>query len=186
MNTRKTKCLACGGNLSVENLKGTVMPWKEFPFVEINTDFEIPRCVECGEEFLNSSEMKVLDGLIETSIRDKTSAFILMIKEKVRLSQKIIAKKIGLTEVYLSELIGKKKTPSYQVFNLLKIIANHNEALDDLNCFQGLCSQFSVSLEDNRMVSKFHYMRLEEITVLTSESNRAFDYIFSDNSGRLH
>lgn len=177
-------CPVCGGTMSTKNLKGKTMPWKEFTFVDLVIDKEAEVCADCGEVFLRGSEIEELDLCLEKSIRIQIANFLKIIKHESNLKQKDIAKKIGLTEAYLSDLIGKKKTPSYQIFNLIKVLANHPSNLNDLECFMGNCDAIAKHLESVLLKKKFIYSSELEIEQLSSGSN--FINIMNEEPGHLH
>ena len=130
-------CPECKDSLDEINLRHFDLSWKDFKKVRLDSDFPVTGCPGCGEFFLTKGDSKKIDMLLEDSIRKITSDFLGRIKKACSQPQKVIARKIGLTEVYFSELISGKKTPSYQTFNYLKILANHPETLKELDNFEG-------------------------------------------------
>ena len=159
---RKLKdCPECKVSLDKINLCHSELSWKDFKNVTLNSDYLVTGCSECGEFFLSKGDSKKIDELLEGSIREMTSQFVGRIKKTCKEPQKVIAKRIGLTEVYLSELISKKKTPSYHIFNYLKVLANHGEVLKDLDSFEG---RTKTTLNDLKKLSKkFKYLKDNEI-----------------------
>lgn len=134
---KKIHCHICNSEMKLADVKGHVFPWKDFSHVRLLVSFETLVCDGCGEMLLEGSDAKTLDDALEASIREQSSVFLSKIKESSLLSQKKLARKIGLSEVYLSEIMGKKKTVSSQIFNFLKILANHPDVLSDLDSFAG-------------------------------------------------
>jgi transcriptional regulator with XRE-family HTH domain len=160
------------------------MPWKDFPFVDIAFDLTVEACVECDEVLLSSHEIEELDLCLEKSIRAQTANFLKIIKHESKLNQKTIASKIGLSEAYISDLISKKKTSSYQIFNLIKILANHPSDLDDLKCFVGNCEERSTHLETFVLRKKFAYSSDLDFEQLSSGSN--FVNMMNEEQEHLH
>lgn len=184
-NKTKNNCRVCGGRLTIKDLKGNVMPWKEFLHVELISSFKIETCDACEDFMLSGVQIKQLDIKIEESIREKTSAFLKALKHSSGLSQKLLSKRIGVTDAYLSGLIGKKKTASYQIFNLIKILSNNPETLSDLDCFAGKCDDSVRRFEGEVLKDKFLFVSDKEIEQFSGSAD--FIGICDNNvSGVLH
>lgn len=166
-----TNCPVCGGSVITKNLKGSTMPWKDFPFVDLSVDLKAEACKECNEVFLRGSDIKKLDLGLEKSIRAQTSIYLDVLKRDTKCNQKSIAKLIGLTESYISDLIGRKKTPSYQVFNHLKILAKNPREIKRLQSFNGNHEDISSHVKTSEIREKFLYLSDLELETLSSGSH---------------
>lgn len=176
---KNIKCHLCDSNLEITDIKGTVFPWKEFSYVKLMVSFNTLACPECGEILLKGSEGEKLDTALEKSIRMQTANFLQNIKNTSALSQKQLAKRIGITEVYFSEIISMKKTVSYQIFNYIKILANHPDNLNDLGCFEGNCDR-NESIQIPLILTKFTYLEEDDVEQLKYE--RVFKGMLSDHN----
>ncbi len=164
-------CPACGNGLEIKSLKGRTLPWKQFPYIDLSEEFSTQSCSNCGEIFLKSTEATKLDVALENSVRNQTALFLQNIKENSALNQRALAKKLGLTDVYLSELISKKKTPSYQFFNLLKLVSNNRAALKELDSFKGKTSSHSQTAVVMTVVKKFRHIKESEVETISSDTS---------------
>lgn len=163
-------CPVCGSAIERKDLKGKAFPWKDFVCVDLDVSFKVKTCVNCNESILSGLEIDELDQKLEQSIRHQTSLFLDNIKNITKLSQKVIAKKIGITQSYLSDLFSRKKTPSYQIFNLLKILSNNPNTINDLDCFKGNCDQIISHVENEMLKRKFSYTADPDIQELSHGS----------------
>ena len=123
MNINNRRCGECGQKtLALVNVKNNfVAIWREYPQVFITVNLELAECQNCGNHIVISA--KQYDQAIENSLRDQVAQFIDITKGKTGLKSHELAKIIGITPTYLSSLHSKTKTPSFQVWNILKAIA---------------------------------------------------------------
>ncbi|MGQ3887858.1 hypothetical protein ACQUW5_02355 [Legionella sp. CNM-1927-20] len=175
---RKFNCPICNNQLKQSNISGSVFPWKDFNHVQLLVSFKALLCSKCGEILIQGKDTAELDQALEKSIRMQAAKFLLTIKKNSMLSQKALAKKIGLSEVYLSEIGSMKKTVSSQIFNFLKILANHPSTLLDLECFTGKSAKQSQSsmanaetLESDILLVKFQYIGKEKVQELKQKTH---------------
>lgn len=183
--TKEKICPNCSiGKMKMENLKGTMFPWRDFPEVELKFDFYSLRCNRCDELFLKGHDLKELDKLIENSIRHQQTENIEKLKAFSKLTQKSLAKKLGITEVYLSELAGGKKTSSLQIFNYIKIVAKDPVSVFDLEKFS--CGKLAKMDSSELLMARFTYLSKEEIEMVPQASS--FINILSEGigSGAIH
>lgn len=174
---KNMKCPICSKNLKIADIKGSAFPWKDFSFVELLVSFHALSCQNCGEVIIKSSDATVLDEGLEKSIRIQTSEFLQKIKNNAGLSQKELAKKICITEVYFSEVISMKKTVSCQIFNYFKILANNPDNFRELDCFKGKCAQ---KKQNNILILSKRFPYLDKNTIkqkINTPGNKTFQPI---------
>ncbi|CZH18394.1 TPA: helix-turn-helix transcriptional regulator [Legionella pneumophila] len=185
-------CPNCQNKLSQKNIIGNSFPWKEFNDVLLLADFDALSCEECGEIILEGKDLVMLDKALEHSIRLKASNFLHNIKQKFNYSQKALARKVGISEVYLSEIISMKKTVSIQIFNLLKILANNPDTMKDLDTFLGSNEGQTKHAqqcypEETLQVLSEKYKYLDEVDIRSLQNIKHFDNILSsDTERRIH
>lgn len=176
---KKMNCPICNNKIQLADIKGHVFPWKDFSQVRLLVSFETLSCSGCGEVLLQGRDSMTLDSALEESVRIQAANFLLKVKDESRLTQKALAKKIGISEVYLSEIISKKKTVSSQIFNFLKIMANHPETLADLEAFTGKCGyQTQMNIESDA-INKFKY--LGEDRIIELQGQRRFERMLGND-----
>lgn len=107
-------------------------PWKDFPSVFITEDFYVWRCNHCQAEASAAGSGAEADAAIERSLRNQTAQFLEVIKSRSGLSYEEIARRIGVSPPYLSNLKGQKKTPSFAVWNVLKMCAKYPDMIKDV------------------------------------------------------
>lgn len=107
-------------------------PWRDFPSVYLTEDFHVWRCNHCQAEASEAGSGAEADIAIERSLRNQTSQFLEVIKGRTGLSYEEIAKRIGISAPYLSNLRTEKKTPSFSIWNMLKMSAKHPEILKEV------------------------------------------------------
>jgi DNA-binding transcriptional regulator YiaG len=125
MELSQKRCGKCGEQtLKKINVNGVAsFPWKDFPAVFITRDLELWTCASCGETAMTRGDAQRTDEAIEGTIRDQTSQFIDIIKSKAGVTGIVLAEMVGVSPTYLSSLHSGKRTPSFQLWNLLKMIA---------------------------------------------------------------
>lgn len=125
MDLSNKKCGECGARaFALKNVRGQWKhPWKDFPSVYITKDLELWVCQECGNTASTLGDPEKTDAAVETSIRDQASQFLDIIKSKSGLTFEEIATRIGVDPSWLSSLRSKKATPSFHLWNLLKVTA---------------------------------------------------------------
>ena len=109
-------------------------PWKDFPAIALAVPMQLLRCQNCGEHGLRPGEAAALDRAIEESIKIYTHGLIETILLREECSQVALATRLGVTQEYISYLKNGTKLPSYQTFNLLRLVAlvrGSFRALDD-------------------------------------------------------
>lgn len=133
MDYSKRRCGECGNkSFSQKNVHGIWnRPWKDFPVIFMTNDHFVWTCDSCGNEGVDGSSGAETDELIEKSIRNQASQFLDVIKSKSGLNFEELAKRLGITPSYISELRKEKKTPSYSIWTMLKLCARYPEHLKD-------------------------------------------------------
>lgn len=130
-NRRCGECSSKG--FSQVNVRGVWhRPWKDFPMVFMTEDYYVWRCKHCHAEASEAGAAAEVDAVIEKSLRHQTSQFLEIIKARSGLSFEEIARRIGVSPPYLSNLRGQKKTPSFAVWNVLKLCAKHPEMIKEV------------------------------------------------------
>jgi DNA-binding transcriptional regulator YiaG len=131
---KNLRCGECGHrDLIIQNVRNKWgMPWKDFPWVLLILDFELPVCPKCGNTIIPGKAINALNEALESSIFQNTSELLTEIKEKYHLTYKEIGRLTGVTAQYMSMLLNEKKVPSYQFVQLLRIMNKHPEVLDEM------------------------------------------------------
>jgi hypothetical protein len=123
--TMKLRCGECGERKFTEtNVRGQFSaPWRDFPRAYLTQDLTLPVCGNCGNYAIVDDEAERIDAALDASVRDQTSQFIDVIKSKADITAAKLGTLTGLTPEYLSALGRRKATPSFRVWNLLKLVA---------------------------------------------------------------
>ena len=123
--TMKLRCGECGERkFEEQNVRGKFSaPWRDFPRAYLTKDLLLPICANCGNYAIVDDEAERMDETMEASVRDQASQFIDIIKSKADVTAVKLASLIGVTPEYISMLSNRKNTPSYQIWNMLKLIA---------------------------------------------------------------
>lgn len=131
MDFSKRRCAECNHKgFTLTNVHGLWhRPWKDFPSVFITEDFNVWLCNHCQAEASAAGSGEKADAAIEKSLRNQTSQFLDIIKSRSALSYEEIAKRIGVSAPYLSNLKRQKKTPSFAIWNILKMCAKYPEMM---------------------------------------------------------
>lgn len=156
---REIHCLVCGGSVTRKNLKGATMPWKDFPSVELCFDVFLLACNDCSEFTIRRSETKNLDKALEASIHQQIATNLRLLMKQLNLNQKELSEKIRITEVYLSELIRGKKTPSYNFYKLMRIYSLRPELIEEFDVQN--CDHQKQLITNNleKLVEKYNYIK---------------------------
>ena len=130
----KFRCGECGNrDLNVQNVRNKWgMPWKDFPWVTLLVDFDLPVCSKCSNAVIPGNVIDALDDALKISILKNTSELISQIQAKYNLTLKEIGHLTGVTPQYMSMLLNLKKVPSYQFVRLLQIISTHPDVLREM------------------------------------------------------
>jgi len=133
MDLSNKTCGECGAKAYTrKNMKGHWKhPWKDFPSVFFTEDLVLWSCGECGSYAVTGGDTQKIDQAAEASIRNQASQFLDIIKSKSGLSFEEIASRIGVAPSYLSSLRTKKKTPSFHLWNVLKVMAIDPKQMTD-------------------------------------------------------
>lgn len=126
MDFSKRKCPECGvkGFRKKNVIDDFEAAWKDHKAVPIIVDLELYVCTNCGNYAASPSDVKKIDAAAEESIRLWSSMFIEKILNVTKYTQKKLATEcLGVSEVYISDLLKKKRTPKFQFWNSLKLFA---------------------------------------------------------------
>ena len=122
------RCGNCGEiRLEIQSVNGP-FPWKDFPCMFLLQPLDLLKCKNCDEIAYRPKDAEKIDRAIEATIRTLTGGFINAILEREKCSQIILSMHIGVTEAYLSFLKNGSRTPGFQTFNILKILAEDPSA----------------------------------------------------------
>lgn len=119
------QCGECGERQFIyKNLKDSYKTrWKDFPKITISVDFTAWECQICKNVAFSGSDLDSLDNAANESIRIQASAFIDVIKSRSKITSKKLSTILGVSPEYLSVINSKTKTPSFQLWNLLRVIS---------------------------------------------------------------
>jgi hypothetical protein len=131
----KIRCGECGRkDVTEQNVRDRWgMPWRDFPFVKVESDLVLPMCSHCGNVIIPASAVDTIDNALQNAIQNLTKTLLSEIKKKHGLKLVNIAKLTGVTPEYLSMLLNKKKVPSFQLIQLLTILRLHPEMVPELS-----------------------------------------------------
>jgi len=123
--TTKLRCGECGERkFKRQNVKGKFSaPWRDFPCAYLTKNLDLLICGNCDNYAIIDDDADKMDVAMDASVRDQTSQFIDVIKSKADISSIKLASIIGITPEYLSMIYNAKRTPSFQVWNFLKLVA---------------------------------------------------------------
>lgn len=141
------QCGNCGNKtMSLQKVAGP-FPWKDFPAVQLVAAIELLKCSSCGETGLRPNDSDRIDRAVEASIRVISRVLVDSILSREACSQIALAARIGVTPEYLSGIKNGLRTPGFQTFNMLKILAEGHDAFlaaDPLFQLEEFSSQASI------------------------------------------
>ena len=122
------QCGNCGNKtMELQSVKGP-FPWKDFSAVSLLAPIELLKCSKCGELGYRPKDAETIDRAVEATIRALTGMFIESIISREKCSQLVLAERVGITPEYLSGIKTGTRTPGFQTFNILKILAEDPSA----------------------------------------------------------
>lgn len=122
------QCGNCGKKaMAYAKVQGPFI-WKDFPAMLSHVPLDLLKCGNCGELGYLPSDTKKIDHAVEATIRGLIVSFIHVILKRERCSQIVLASRLGVTPEYISQLKSGSRTPSFQAFNMLKILAESKSA----------------------------------------------------------
>jgi|GEM_PF-2067379 len=123
--------------------------WKDFAQVTLVNPIELLKCQNCGEHGLRPGDAKNVDHAIEASIRAYSKEMVETILAREECSQIDLAARTGITPEYLSGLKTGSRTPGFQTFNILKMLASDRKAFEISDPMGELLEELSSSAKDN-------------------------------------
>jgi ribosomal protein L37AE/L43A len=133
MNLHNKRCPKCGEKKFKRiNVKGTahgVFVWKDFPKVFLSQDLNLWVCTNCGNQAMVKGDAQRLDKAIEASIREQVAQLIQIILDKSGLTLREVHRRTGISYQYLSNLKNKRRTPSFEKFNNLRLISTNPKSM---------------------------------------------------------
>jgi len=128
------RCGNCGNDeFQKASMKGKTFPWKDFTSVFISVDdLKLNQCQGCGEVRLSArkKEVEKLDQAIRDSIKHQIILFLKIIKQERHLSQKELCDIIRISPQHLSNIKSGNKEVSFQLYSLLKLLAEKPKLID--------------------------------------------------------
>lgn len=124
MDFSKRQCPECGKkefrkkNI-IDNFEAA---WKDHKAVPIIVNLELYSCT-CGNYAASPKDVRRIDEAAEQSIRLWSAIFLEEILAVSKFTQKKLADHLGISSVYLTELKKMEKTPKFQLWNTLKLVA---------------------------------------------------------------
>ena len=125
---KNKRCGNCGAKSISKKPTIGPFPWKDYPKVYLVTPIELHQCDVCGEYMGPAGEGAMIDEAIEASIKAQVRLFVEKIVEREKCTQVDLAERIGVTPEFLSNIKNGLKTPGFQTFNFLKILAVDEQA----------------------------------------------------------
>lgn len=126
---KNKRCGECGSReLKLKNQKGKPYPWKDYPAVFLNKDYEVLECSQCGNTVESGTDIKNLSNLVQETVIEQTQNFIETILVREGCKQSDLATHIGVSPEHLSEIKSGRKQPSFQTYNFLKTLAFENRS----------------------------------------------------------
>lgn len=118
-------CGSCGSKkINIKNLAGRDFPWKDFSAVKLNKEFLAAVCDDCDEIFFQAGSGKELDQLLNESLRETVSEYIIQIITKKGWTQKELSSYLDISEVHLSKLKNGKAGIGRTLFRFLESVKN--------------------------------------------------------------
>lgn len=125
-------CGECGSkNITRQSVKGRCFRWKDYSSIKNSQDLNLLVCNSCQNIITKAGEGVLIDNAIKASITEQITLAITKIKSIKKCEQQEIARRLGSTPEYLSEVKNGHTIPSFQFFNFLKTMA-----LDDGRAFE--------------------------------------------------
>lgn len=122
------QCGNCGKKSMARAKVQGPFPWKDFPAMLVHSPIDLLKCSNCSEVGYLPGDTKKVDLAVEATIRGLTIGFINTILEREHCTQISLAGRIGVTPEYVSQLKSGGRTPSFQTFNMLKILSEFASA----------------------------------------------------------
>lgn len=117
----KLRCGECGSlNITLRNMVGEKFPYRNYPNIELKKDCDLNVCSDCGNIIYYSEDIDSLEALLLESANMQAKEYVNELKVMLKMNQKDLAKHLGLSEVYLSQIMSLRAPLEYKVFNLIE------------------------------------------------------------------
>ncbi|MGK5090044.1 hypothetical protein WDW86_21035 [Bdellovibrionota bacterium FG-2] len=123
--------------------------WKDFARVTLVCPLSLLKCHHCGEHGLRPGDAKHLDHAIEASIRAYAKEMVETTLAREECSQIDLASRAGITPEYLSGVKTGARTPGFQTFNILKMLASDPNAFEISDPMSGLIEELTHNAGDS-------------------------------------
>lgn len=136
-------CGECGSkNITRQNVKGRNFRWKDYSSIKNSQDLDLLVCNSCKNIITKAGESVLIDNAIKASITEQIVLAISKIKSINKCEQQEIARRLGNTPEYLSEVKNGHSIPSFQFFNFLKTMA-----MDDRRTFEAANPDIQIDID---------------------------------------
>lgn len=180
------RCGECGSSdISIKNIKGQHFLFKEYRKVPLLEDYSVRVCNNCGNSILSNKNIWELNELLEKSIRILVEKSIAEIVECNDLKQMDVAKMLGQTPQYISNMKSGTKLPSFATLSLLKIYSKYPSIMEEFTGFKARCHVTPVFIETTKLENdtslKWHIDRSNSRTKVNKDVDHAkgFNYLIN-------
>ncbi len=139
------RCGECGStHLKLQNIKGSMHPWRSYSQVELLCDQNALVCQNCQNQILSTKDFLRLDKNIEASLKIKAEQAITFLIKSLGLNQEQIGEALGITPEYVSMVKSGSKILSSTTMNLLLSYVEHPELITKLTGIKlnGFCKGY--------------------------------------------
>ena len=138
------RCGECGStNIVLRSAKGKFFPYKDHRRVPLLYDYQTRTCSNCENIILSNKDIWEINELLAKSISVLAKNSIKDITYLNDVSQIDVAKMLGQTPEYISNLKSGNKVPSYSTLTLMRIYAKYPAIMEEFTGFKA--RQFMVS-----------------------------------------
>lgn len=123
MKNKPSRCGNCGSpKIELIEVDGP-FPWRDFPAVYLVEPLKMLVCRECGERISRYHQRGEIDEAIHSTLKRRVVHYIDEVITREGCLQAELAKRLGATPEYLSEIKSGRKIPSFSFYTLLKLFA---------------------------------------------------------------
>lgn len=114
---RFPRCPDCGGEVRLLAKKGRTREYLRGVHLPVPDDFEIPTCVECGEESMVPEVGVHLDEVMKNALALEMHRCVRLLRSRYDATNQVIEDALGITRSYLSHLLaGRNPSPTLVKF----------------------------------------------------------------------